>query len=368
MKNPIARYLKENPMLRFTLSIGAILAASFTYTYSQTSFSQPKPIGDSAEYYMQKGLVEKQNGRRLESLKYFEKAESYDQNSRPITAELAAAYYDLRRYGQSREKYKKLESLGDNSSATLKKIMLLSFQLKQSDDVITYAAKLKNADPAEPVAYYVAKVDYDKDDYGEALHYLKFAALEDSLNAEIPYMQAHTYADMENYKQAVPYFQKAISMKPDNPEWIYELGLICYAMRDDMNALKYIVEAGKKGYKMDNDYMENLAIAYLNAGQLDSGIIMIRELLLKKPSDFNLLNMVAESLYDKKKYDDAITYWDKILEYDTNNAAALYMIGMCYQKKGGKDNLAKGIHLCDKAIEMDPGLSAYKHQKIAMGM
>jgi hypothetical protein len=40
------------------------------------------------------------------------------------------------------------------------------------------------------------------------------------------------------------------------------------------------------------------------------------------------------------------------------------MIGLSYQKKGEKD---KGIALCDKAIEMDPNLAAYKQKKMIMG-
>ena len=74
----------------------------------------------------------------------------------------------------------------------------------------------------------------------------------------------------------------------------------------------------------------------------------------------NILNMIAESYYDIKKYDDAITYFDKILEVDKTNAEALYMIGMSFQKKGEK---AKGQALCDKAIEMDPSLKSLKQEK-----
>jgi len=43
----------------------------------------------------------------------------------------------------------------------------------------------------------------------------------------------------------------------------------------------------------------------------------------------------------------------------------LYMIGMCYQKKGEKD---KGVRLCDKAIEMDPSLASLKQKKLDMGL
>jgi tetratricopeptide (TPR) repeat protein len=173
---------------------------------------------------------------------------------------------------------------------------------------------------------------------------------------------------MMNFKQAIPFFQKAIALSPTQNYWIYELGLICYAMHDDKNALKYILEAGDKGYKKDNDYLENLGIAYLNVGNLDEGVRILNEILKRKPSDINILNMVAEGYYFKGKYDDAMTYWDKILEYDKESASSLYMIGMCYQKKGGKDNMQKGIALCDKAIEMDPSLASLKQKKMMAGL
>ncbi|MEO6611316.1 MAG: tetratricopeptide repeat protein [Chitinophagaceae bacterium] len=353
-------------MIRLKLIICLVLTS--TLAWSQTSVTAINVGTDSADYFLQKGLLEKQNGRRLESLKNFEKALKYDGNSKTIVSELASAYYDLRRYGQARESYKKLVELGDQSAATFKQLMLLSFQLKQNEDVLFYADKLKTADPAEKVLFYVGKVHYDMDNYGEAIKYLNLATKEDPTNAEIPYMIAHSYSDMMNYKLAIPFFQKAIALKPDQNYWIYELGLICYAMNDDKNALKYILEAGDKGLKKDNDYFENLGIAYLNVGELDKGVEMLNEILKRKPSDMNILNMVAEAYYYKGKYDAATEYWDRILEYDKTSATSLYMIGMCYQKKGGKENNEKGVALCDKAIEMDPSLASHKQKKMMAGL
>ncbi len=346
-------------MLPKILSICLVLTT--TLANSQTAFTPAINIGlDSADYFLQKGLLEKQNGRRLESLKNFEKAAGYDANSKPITTELAFAYLDLRRYGQARESFKKMVILGDNSAAVYKQLMTLSFQLKQNEDVLLYADKLKTADPNEKVLYYVGKVNYDMDNYGEAIKYLNGAAKEDPANAEIPYLIAHSYADMMNYKLAIPYFQKAIELKPTEAYWLYELGLICYAMNNDKDALKYMLLAAEKGLKRDNDYLENLGIAYLNVGNLDEGVNILNEILKKRPSDMNILNMVAEAYYYKQKYDLAIDYWDKVLGADKSDASALYMIGMCYQKKGEKE---KGVALCDKAIEMDPGLAALKKKK-----
>ena len=362
----------ERPMKRILLLVipFAMATAGYSQINSINSSATITPIGnvDSAEFFLQKGLTEKQNGRRLESLKYFEKAASYDANSKPIVAELAQAYLDLRRYALARESFKKLVILGDESAATYKQLMMLSYQLKQTDDVILYADKLSKLDPNEKIALYVGKVHYDNDNYGDAIRFLTKALAEDPTNAEVPYLIARSYADMSNYKTCIPFFQKAIELNPAQPYWVYELGLIYYAMNDDKNALKYILEAGEKGYKRDNDYLENLAIAYLNIGELDKGVAMLQEILKRRPSDMNILGMVAEAYYTKGKFDQSMEYYDKMLEFDKQNASSLYMIGMCYQKKGGKENMDKGTKLCDAAIQMDPSLASLKQKKMMMGL
>jgi tetratricopeptide (TPR) repeat protein len=347
---------RKNPMIR------SILATTFFLLASLISFTQNK---DSADSFLQKGLLEKQNGRRLESLKQFEKAIKYDANNKAVLNELASAYVDLRKYANAIDVYKKLVEMGDVTAANYKQLLILSFNFKQGDDVLLYADKLKQADPSEKVSFYIGKVNYDKDNYGEAIQYLNVAGKEDPQNAEAPYMIARCYADMMNYKQSIPYFQQAVQLDTSKAYWVYEMALIYYAMNDDKNALKYMLVAAEKGMKKDNDFMENLGIAYLNTGDLNHGVAIMDEILKRKPSDINILNLVAESYYDKGKYQDAINYWDKILFYDKQNASALYMIGMSFQKKGEKE---KGQLLCDKAIAMDPNLESKRQKKMMMGL
>ncbi len=353
-------------MLKLLLPVCVFLYGGVLH--SQTAVNTMHIPVDSADFFLQKGLTEKQNGRRLESLKNFEKAVRYDSSSKTIITELASAYHDLRKYNNSLLMYKKLISMGEGNPALYKQVMQLCYQMKQNEEVIVYAQELKKLDPAEKVSFYLGKANYEMDNYGDAIKYLNEAAKEDPANAEVPYMIARSYADMMNYKLAIPFFKKAIELDPAKNYWIYEMGLICYAMHDDKNALKYILEAGEKGLKKDNDYLENLAIAYLNVGQLDSGVAMLNEILKRRPSDMNILNMVAEAYYYKGKFDMAIEYWDRVLEYDKENATALYMIGMSYQKKGGKENTEKGITLCDKAIELDPSLANLKQKKMMAGL
>lgn len=347
-------------MIRQTLILIPVAIGVSVLTHAQPKSADTRPNNDSAAFYLQKGIQEKQTGRRMEALKNFEKAYQHDQNNMAIVGELAASYHDLRKYSQAKDSYLKLEALGDQSPRTYKQIMDISYNLKQNEDVIAYANKLKKADPSEKVNFFIGKIYYQDENYGEAIKYLEAAGKEDNSNAEAPYLVARSYADMQNYKQAIPYFLKAIELDTSKNSWIYDLALIYYAIHDDKNALKYMLLAGEKGFKRSNEYLENLGIAYLNLGQLDQGVSIMNEILKKRPSDMNILNLVAEAYYYKGKYQDAIDYWDKILTYDKENASALYMIGMSYQKKGEKE---KGQFLCDKAIEMDPTLSALKQKK-----
>ncbi len=325
---------------------------------SAIAFAQP----DSAAYFLQKGLEEKGKGRLMESYKAFDKAYTYNKNDKKIVNELASTLVELRRYAQARERYLQLETMGGVSAETYSQLMTLSFNMRQYPDAIKYAHLVKKTDPAAKTAYYIGKANYESENYGDAIKFLNIAAQENAANAEVPYMLARAYADMMNYKQAIPFFEKALTLDATNNRIMYEMGLIYYAMHDDKNSLTYLLLAAEKGYKRDNEYLENLAIAYLNNGKPDLGLDILKEALKRRPSDMNLLNMIAEASYDAKRYEDAINYWDQVLTIDKQNAASLYMIGMSYQKKGEKQ---KGIALCDKAIEMDPSLAKNK-QKIQM--
>lgn len=333
-----------------------LIFTALLFSATTVAFAQ----ADSAALFLQKGLDEKSKGRVMEQYKALDKAYNYNKSNKQIVQELADVLVSLHRYPQARDKYLELEKLGGATASTYKQLMEISFNMRQFDAAIKYANTLKKLDPSQKTGYYIGKASYEQENYGDAIKYLTEAAPDDAQNAEIPYYIARSYADMMNYKTAIPFFQKAVSLKPAESRWIYEMALLYYGMHDDKNALKYLLEAAEKGYKQDAEYLENLSIAYLNTGQTEKGLETLNGLLQKRPSDQHLLELIAQASYDAKKWDNAIGYWDQLLAQDKENASALYMIGMSYQKKGEQ---AKGQALCDKAIQMDPSLAKNKQKK-----
>ena len=206
---------------------------------SSTIFAQ----ADSTAFYFQKGLDAKAKGHALVAVQHFEKANSFNNNDKQVVSQLAADYLALRRYAQAREKFLQLESLGDRSDSTYRQLTQLSFNARKWDEAIKYALILKKQNVNERLAWYIGKSYYEKEDLANAIRYFGFAAKEDPANPDIPYSIARAYADMMNFKEAIPHFLKAIELRPD-PRWIYETALVYYAMPDEQNSLKYMLMAG----------------------------------------------------------------------------------------------------------------------------
>ncbi len=323
---------------------------------TQAVFSQT----DSSNFFYQKALDEKNKRLFMVAYNDFQKSLGYKPDNIDAERELGITAVELRKYDNAKLAFVKVIGWKKDDTAAITNLANLCFWLRQWPEAAQYAQKAQQLHAGKNWDYIIGRSFYEQEDYGQAFKYLQAAAKEDSTNAEIPYLIARAFVDMNNYKPAVAYFQKAISLDSSKVQWIYECALTCATIYDDKTAIKYYELAALKGYKKDNDFYENLSDSYVAAGQPEKGLELMMHVLEKKPADLDLLYSIANVNYKLKRYDSAIDYWDRILSYDKQNARALYMIGMSYQKKG---DTQKGRQLCDKAIEMDPSLKNLKQEK-----
>ena len=315
---------------------------------------------DSASFFYNKGFEEK--GKRLYMPAYndLQKSLHYQPDNVDAARQLGLVAVELRKYDNARDAFLKVVASQKDDTTAVTNLAMLYFWTRQWLPAAQYARQAQQLHAGSNWNFILGKSYYEAEDYGQAFKYLQAAGQEDSLNAEIPYMVARGFVDMNNYKAAIPFFRKAIALDSTRAQWMYECALTCATIYDDKTAIKYYELAALKGYKKDNDFYENLSDSYIAAGQPEKGLELMLLVLQKKPGDIDLLYSIANTYYKIKKYDSAIDYWDKILYFDKENYKALYMIGMSYQKKG---DTAKGRQLCDKAIELDPSLRNLKTEK-----
>lgn len=179
-------------------------------------------------------------------------------------------------------------------------------------------------------------------------------------DAEANYILGRSFLEMEDYNNAILPYKKAIELDTTKNVWMYELGLIYYNQNQFSNALTYFNMALNAGYPKSNDYYENIGFAYLSTGDVENGMKNLSIVLTRKPNNKELIGDIAQSLYYAKRYDDALEYYQKLMEINSKDARALYMAGIIFQKKGEKE---KGQAMCDKAIELDPSLAEKRQKK-----
>jgi tetratricopeptide (TPR) repeat protein len=118
--------------------------------------------------------------------------------------------------------------------------------------------------------------------------------------------------------------------------------------------------ASTAGYPSSNDYLENIGFAYLYTHDIENGMKNLSIVLSRKPNNIELLTDIAQAMYQAKQYDNALVYYQKLIERNPKDSKALYMAGITFQKQGQKE---KRQAICEKAIAMDPSLAEKRQKK-----
>lgn len=306
---------------------------------------------DSANFYFDKGMVEKEARRFLVSHENFTKAIVFQPTFKEAYLQDAYVALEMRKTDLAMQQFTKVLELQPGNAEAIKQLADLHFSYRHFDKAIELA---KQCSSCEFANRQIGLSYYQLEDYTQAIKYLTMAVAKNPQDAEATYTLGRTYLDMEEYKKAVPFYEKAVALNPAKNMWSYELGLLNYNNEDYKNAVKYFDIAEANGYKGMNDFKENKGFALLYAGEYDKGEAMVKEVWSRKQGNTTLLREMAEILYQQKQYDRSLAYCQQLMEANPKDGKALYQAGLCFLKKNQKE---KGQQMCDDAIKMDPSLA-----------
>ena len=312
---------------------------------------------DSAQFYYTKGLQE--NNDKLYALATgdFDKAIKFDSGFAKVYIANGRANIEMSRIYKASVNFTKAYQLEPKNNEVIEELSSLYFnnqQFQKAIDLLQQCSNYNNFDRILGIS------NYNLEDYAKAEKYLKLAFAENDKDADVAYTLGKTYLELENEREAIPFFQRAIALKPSNNQWMYELGLVYYTQNDFKSALKYFDLAADSGYNKSNDFFENYGFAQLYNGDTENGIKTLNIILERKPNNKELLNNIAHAMYDTKNYNKALEYFKKLLDINPKDAPSLYMAGLTLQRVGENE---KGKKVCDNAIAMDPSLNSYRQKK-----
>jgi tetratricopeptide (TPR) repeat protein len=330
------------------------ILTALTILLSATAFAQST---DSAQFYFQKGLEEKTAKRYLVASKAFDKAISLNPKFTQAYIENGYANLEMRKTDPAIINFTKAHELEPQNPAAIKELMDLYFSYRQYAKAIDMAQQCKDCPNAPKV---IALSYFQQEDYAKAEKALLVLIPKDPTDAELNYTLGRTYLELEQEKNAIFYYDKAIKLDSTKNNWLHELALLYYTINDYKNAVVYFNKAAAAGFNQSNDFNENLGFSYIYSGEFDKGEKILMDVLAKKPNNKDLLRDIADAYYQIKNYDKSLAFCQKLMEMDPKDGQALYQAGQCFIKKGEKD---RGQAMCDKAIELDPSLNKLKKQK-----
>ncbi len=321
---------------------------------SGTAFTQSK---DSASYYFEKGIEEK-NARRFQvASAHFETAIKLNPKYTQAYIENGFVNKEMRRTDAAKTQFTKAYELDNSNDIAIAELMNLYFSYRQFQNAIDFAMKCKTCPDRERI---IAMSYFNMEDYGKAEKGLLSMVTKNPKDAEATYTLARTYLEMGLEGKGIPYYVKAVELDNTKAKWHFELGLLYYNNDNYKNAVISFNKAAENGYNRSNDFNENLGFSYLYSGDFDKGEDLLTQIISRKPGDKELLRDIALAFYDRKMYDKCLGYCQRLMEMDTKDGKALYQAGLCFQKKGEKD---RGQQMCDKAIEIDPTLAGLRTKK-----
>ncbi len=334
----------RNPLM---LAIGLM---AFSTVFAQKT--------DSSEIYFQKAIEEKTNKRVLKADMALDKAIQFNPKYKEAYLESGYVNLEMRKTDKAMLHFNKVLELEPNNLTATKELMELYYNYRQFSRAKEMANKCSGCLNSEKIK---AMCSYQEEDYVSAVKGLLSYLSKKPTDAEATYTLARTYLDMEDYKNAVPYYNKAVLLDGEKNVWMYELGLLYYSQENYKDAVTFFTKAAEKGYPQKTDFQENLGYAYMFSGQHEQGEKILLALLKSKPNNTDLMRDMAEAFYKGKMYDKSLGYCQKIMELNAKDGKALYQAGLCFQKMGQKD---KGQAMCDQAIEFDPSLAGMRQKQM----
>ena len=297
------------------------------------------------------------------ALGYLEKCLSIKETPELLERQIQCMIF-LEKYDEAERLSRKYYRKTDDKQQALRFLAVIAKSEGQYNKALRYLRFADYTTEATEYLYELTAEIYEaKKDYYSALDFYKKALRFDRYDDEILLNISYCYSKTENFKLADKYADMAIALNDNSAYSYYRKGNVMISV----GRFDAAVEAFKQAVKLDPedvDYYHSLSYAYSKTGELELSLEYAnRAILLDKTSSYSYFRK-AWALQEMEKYGEAITSYEKCIEYESTFVDAYANISFCYSKL--KD-FNKSILYANKAIMVNKDY-AYSHYRKAWAL
>ncbi len=282
-------------------------------------------------------------GNFLEKFKLYDKAENLYKQA-IVDTQHAWMFYDKmgdialknNEVNLCADCYKKvLESNPLNRDVIVKLATVLQtyFPENTSETIECYEKLLQFDEDKGAIYYELGHLYLRREDKINSISAFKLALEQDYENPYYNNSLAYAYSRAELYDDAIEYYQKAITLNPDN-EWT---SIVCQALGSIYAEIKGNIEAAVATYQAGiilNPANYDLYIAlgdiHMAEYDLDKAIKAYCDAILANPEDYRGYSKAGIALYEKDYIEEALVAYHKSIELNPDNAYAHNNLGILY--------------------------------------
>jgi tetratricopeptide (TPR) repeat protein len=163
-------------------------------------------------------------------------------------------------------------------------------------------------------------------------------------------------ARQEHYKEAIPYYRKALAITPNMPNLELDLGLSLFKSGDLRGAIQTFEPVLKKepASAPESARLATLiGLAHYGLGEYAAAVPYLKRAAAADPADLPLRMTLAQSCMSSKQYQCVLHVYREILAINPNSAEADVLAGEAYDEL---KNEAGALEQFQAAVKADPKL------------
>jgi protein O-GlcNAc transferase len=165
-------------------------------------------------------------------------------------------------------------------------------------------------------------------------------------DARFPMLLGRNFKAMDKLTDAIPWYRRALEIKPDYIEAMVSLGVVLWRSREFDEAID-ILEKARQIRPDSMEVISNLGNALFEGGRHDDALKVYQEVLALKPNSADAQNNLGRALVALGRKEEAKTHFERALEIAPAHAEALYNMGTLRlgigDVNGAAQNFARAI-------------------------
>jgi tetratricopeptide (TPR) repeat protein len=259
---------------------------------------------------------------------------------------------DLQRSAQALEELEHIREYSRNPTkidVIIAKILIHDNRIAEATALLTKAAG--NAEDSEP-EYLLGLIAYQRGNMTSSLDHLGHVSKTSHQHDEAVYLQSQILQELDKTEAAISLLKRSISDKESRSPLFYVLLSAIYQKQNNYREAATLMIAGIDAYPDNPELIFEYGMVLERSGQHEKAVSQMEKVLSLQPEHAEALNYLGYTWADQNRnLDKALQYIKKANEIRPDNGFILDSLGWVYYRLG---KFAKAAEELERAIELEP--------------